>query len=248
MLASVHTMPPAPAQPVLAFARPLADRQRNVRRPFHPSHPAGRYRLPQDVRERLSAALASFRNRDAAFALAVFIARFWSAPGRVVEAFTIDRRALADRDDLELTEARVRGAIKTLEAVAFLDRAIPKPGSRYQPTEDGLHRKPIFFVFGAEYAPAFIAANERARQERGGAVPTRRKVEPSRSQPAATATAFFLKPNSPKSSLAEPSLNMGELVKRSGFPALPSAKNPLEDAIARFALGVFGKPKASGED
>jgi hypothetical protein len=192
--------------------------------------------------------LASFRNRDAAYALAVFLARFWSAPGRVVGSFTIDRRALADRDDLELTEARVRGAIRTLEAIGFLDRAIPAPGSRYQPTEDGLHRKPVFYVFGAEYGPAFIAANERAKAERGGAVGARRKPEPQPSQQATTATSFFFPTNSPKSSPAKPSLNMGELVKRSGIPALPSASNPLEAAIARFAQGVFGKPKASGED
>jgi hypothetical protein len=84
----------------------------------------------------------------AAFALAVFPARFWSMPGRVVGSFPIGRRALADRPDLELTEARVRGAIKTLKAVGFLDRAILAPSSAYQPTEDGLHRKPVFYVFG----------------------------------------------------------------------------------------------------
>jgi hypothetical protein len=36
------------------------------------------------------------------------------------------RVALADREDLGLTEARIRGAIKTLEAVCFLDRWLTK--------------------------------------------------------------------------------------------------------------------------
>ena len=46
-------------------------------------------------------------------ALAVFIGRFWSAPGRIEQAFPIDRRALAERPDLGLTEAKVGGAICT---------------------------------------------------------------------------------------------------------------------------------------
>ncbi len=91
--------------------------------------------------------------------MATFLARFWSVPGRVGGSFPIDRRALTDHDGLELTEARVRGAIRTLEAVGFLERAISPSGSRYKATEEGLHRKPILFVFGSEYAPAFIAAN-----------------------------------------------------------------------------------------
>ena len=68
-------------------------------------------------------ALASFRNRDAAFALAVFVGRFWSAPGRIEQDFPIDRRALANRPDLGLTEAKVRGAIRTLET-----RWLSRPG------------------------------------------------------------------------------------------------------------------------
>ena len=44
--------------------------------PYTPSS-AGVYRLPHDVRDRLAAALAPYRNRDAAFALATFLARFW---------------------------------------------------------------------------------------------------------------------------------------------------------------------------
>src|SRR5215210_7829755 len=126
-------------------------RLRSVRRPFRPSTDTGPYRLPHDVRDRLGAALTCYRNRDAAFSLAVFLGRFWSTPARLVSAFPIDRRELADRADLQLTEAQVRGAIRALEEVGFLDRAIPGKGSRHRMTDAGeLHRKPVLFQFGGD--------------------------------------------------------------------------------------------------
>src|SRR4028118_273061 len=69
-------------QHLLSFARPLAARVRSVRRPFRPAAGEGAYRLPHDVRDRLTAALAPFRNRGSAFALAAFLARVWWGPGR----------------------------------------------------------------------------------------------------------------------------------------------------------------------
>jgi hypothetical protein len=51
---------------------------------------------------------------------------------------------------------------KTLEGIGFLDRAIPAPGSKYKAVEEGRYRKPILFVFGSEYAPAFLKANKQA--------------------------------------------------------------------------------------
>src|SRR4051795_3820652 len=139
-------------------------RTRSVRRPFSPSGTVGPYKLPKAIQERLAASLAPFRNREAAFALAVFLARYWSSPGRIERAFPIDRRALAERAvSIDLTEAQVRGAIGTLEKVGFLVRDIPAPGSRYKATPEGLHRRPVLFRFGSEYAPGFLGANSRSQ-------------------------------------------------------------------------------------
>src|SRR5215211_3999049 len=101
-------LPARMAHPLLPFPRPAPTRSRGVRRPFTPSPCAGPYRLPHDVRDRLTVALVPYRNRDAAFALATFLGRFWSTPNRLLTAFPIDRRELADHVALGLTEARVR--------------------------------------------------------------------------------------------------------------------------------------------
>jgi hypothetical protein len=154
-------------------------------------------------------------------------------------SFPIDRRALADHAGLNLTEARVRGAIRTLEAVGFLDRAIPAPGSLYKPTADGLHRKPVLFVFGSDYAPAFIAANARAAAARGRHSRERR---PS----AAVSEAPALK--SPKSkSVADPQVNSGELRKCSAPPSASVPDSPLEAALERLrkAAGWQGPSRAA---
>src|SRR3982751_3295028 len=161
------------AHPLLPLPRPPSSRRRGSRRPFAPSQ-AGVYRLPYDVRDRLAAALAPFRNRDAAFALATFLGRFWSTPARLLAAFPIDRRELAEHAALGLTEARVRGAIRALEEVGFLNRAVTS-GSTHQPTPDGLRRKPVLFMFGSDYGPLFSAANRRAaaaRERRSGRRPS----------------------------------------------------------------------------
>src|SRR5215211_1030681 len=109
-----------PAQPMLRLPRALPARARRNRRPFAPGSQGEPYRLPYEVRDRLIAVLGPFRNREAAFALAVFLARFWSMPGRVALPFPIDRRALAGHREVRLTEKRVRGAIRVLEEIGFL--------------------------------------------------------------------------------------------------------------------------------
>src|SRR3982750_2256852 len=164
----------------LSLLEPHAPRARlrHVRRPFTPSREVGPYRLPRDIRDQLLSTLTSFRNRDAAFALAVFIGRFWSASGRIEQAFPIDRRALANRPDLGLTEAKIRGAIRALERAGFLDRVEPDRGSRYQRTDTGdLHRKPVSFRLGLTYRASFEIANKRAQKRQG---PARRALAPAK--------------------------------------------------------------------
>jgi hypothetical protein len=168
----------------------------------------------------------------------VFLARYWSTPSRIADAFPIDRRALAEHGELDLTEKRIRNAIRALEEIGFLDRAITC-GSPYKATEEGLRRKPIKFMFGSEYAPAFIAANRRAAAARGGHSSERRPIPAAASQGASTVN-FEISPfKGPKGTNApERTVNLGPLVKESGFPAKtfdPDSK--LETALARFEEG-----------
>src|SRR3954451_5915695 len=86
------------------FQKPL---QRRSRRPFTTPAQTGRYRLPRAVQEQLGKSRTGFRNADTAYALAVFLGRFWSSPNRLDVPFPIDRRALADHRGLELTEAQI---------------------------------------------------------------------------------------------------------------------------------------------
>jgi hypothetical protein len=222
----------------------------SVRRPFHPSRGEGPYRLPRDIRDRLVAALAPYRNREAAFALAVFLGRFWSMPGRVALPFPIDRRALADHRELGLTEARVRGAIRVLEAVGFLARFVTS-GSHYKATADGLRRKPIPFVFGSDYAPLFIAANNRATAARSRQEGARRIQTPDSAR-GPSVGSLEARAISPKSkSEANPPVLMGEIAKGSGLP--PQASEPdanLEAALEqlRQAGGFRQSRSGSGED
>src|SRR4051812_45935668 len=235
-------LPTRMAHPLLPLPRPAPRRSRSSRRPFTPSPPAGPYRLPRDVRDRLTTALAPFRNRDAAFALATFLGRFWSAPNRLLTAFPIDRRELADHAALGLTEARVRGAIQTLEEVGFLDRAVAS-GSTHKPTPDGLHRKPVLFMFGGDYGPLFSAANKRtaaARERRSGA---RRALPPA--NPARPSTnGLKARPLiSPKYKDSEASkVLMGEI--RPKPPQPPLQNSALDAALDRWTL-AFEKAKAT---
>src|SRR4051812_16507572 len=119
-------------QPLLPLPQPARARVRSLRRPFTPSKNAGPYRLPHDVWDRLVSTLAPARNRDAALALAVFLGRFWSTPSRLLSAFPIYRRELADRADLWLTQAQGRGGIPGPEGGGVFHPALPRQGSPRQ--------------------------------------------------------------------------------------------------------------------
>jgi len=235
-------LPAQMVHPLLPFSRPAPSRSRGVRRPFTPSPCAGPYRLPHDIRDRLTSALVAYRNRDAAFALAVFLGRFWSTPNRLLTAFPIDRRELADHPALGLTEARVRGAIRTLEEVGFLDRAMAS-GSTHQPTPDGLHRKPVLFMFGGDYGPLFSAANKRAvaaRERRSG---TRRTSTPANPLRPSTGVRMARPLISPKNKDSEADkVLMGEIRPRLPKPLLQNSA--LDAALDRWKL-AFEKAKAA---
>jgi hypothetical protein len=142
----------------------------------------------------------------------------------------------------------VRGAIRVLEEVGFLDRALSS-GSNYKPTEDGLHRKPIPFVFGSQYAPLLIAANRRAAAARGRPEGARRTGTPDSVRRLSAAPA---RPplKSPKLKGApEGEVIMGEIVKGSGIPPRASVPDAnLETALERLrkAAGIAGDGSGKG--
>src|SRR4051812_4836281 len=191
---------------VRKFEKPL---QRRSRRKFIALGQNGPYRLPRAVQEQLEKSLKDFRNAETAYALAVFLGRFWSSPNRLDVPFPIDRRALSSHRDLDLSEAKVRGAIKALERVGFLDRAIVGKGSRFRRKGTELHRKPVLFQFGAEFRVRFARVNRRAKT-----VNQARKALPSRIPSPTT--------NSPKKRIPNPTvLPMGEVTKASERTAAP---------------------------
>src|SRR3954453_23503779 len=221
-------------QPLLPLPRPARARVRSLRRPFNPPRTAGPYRLPHEAWDRLVSALAPARNRDAALALAVFLGRFWSTPNRLVSAFPIDRRELADRADLGLTEAQVRGAIRALEEAGFLARAIPGKGSGHKLMGAAkLNRKPVLFQFGSDYAASFSRANQRAQKARERQLHTRRasiSAIASRFSGDKAAPAGFSSPKLKTSEAAK--VFMGELKPK---PPESTSLNPkLEAALDQW--------------
>lgn len=200
---------------------------------------AGPYRLPAGIKDRLSAALEGRKNRDAAFTLAVFLARFWSSPRRLLCALPVDRRALAEHEALGLSEARVRGALAVLVEVGFLARYEPEAGKKYQRTAGGLQRRAILHRFGEEYAVAFTAANARAQAARGAPAPSRRPVPRFQHQQApapnvVTPRAMSAPQVAQKQSLGGSRVIMGERDQRN-----PTAVcEGLEAALERLRRGV----------
>ena len=206
------------------------------------------YRLPRAVADRLETALRGRKNAPACLALAHFLARFWSSPRRLLCAFPIDRRALAEHEVLGLTEARVRGALAVLVEIGFLARYEPDAGKRYQRTEGGLQRRAILHRFGEEYGTEFGKANTRAQAARGAAPPARRPIprpEPERA-PAANVAApvrptFLpgrLNPASPSQLAQKQAIGGSRVIMGEENRAVP--ESPLEAALARWARAIEG--------
>jgi len=227
-----------PSQIPLALPRPTRVRQRSQRRPFTPSPAPGRYCLPREVHDRLVPTLASYRNRDAAFALATFLGRFWSMPSRIDGSFPIDRCALAGRPDLGLTEKQIRNAIRVLEEVGFIDRALTS-GSKYKATPDGLRRKPIQFTFGTDYTPMFVFANKRATAARERRIGERRTNPTKGAQRASVAISGAFSSKGPEiKNPSERSVIIGPLLKEGSLPPLTfDSTSSVDAALARLWQG-----------
>ena len=109
-------------------------------------------------------------------------------------------------------------------------------GSPYQPTPEGLRRKPVEFQFGTDYVPLLVGANRRAAAARERRLMARPLPMPG--GPPSTAPPAPLLPegtrvlNSPKIKLSEATVvYLGE--NRTTTPSTPS--NPkLEAALERW--------------
>ena len=184
----------------------LPPARRRSRRPFHPSrHVDPVYRLPPAVADRLAAALQGRRTAERAYRLATYLARHWSAPRALLEAFTVAARRCDGTgglvEALDMTAAEIRGALKALEEVGFVVREIGK-GNGFQPTAAGLRKAPIRFRFGPDYWPLFQAANRRTNSHRGrGFAP---KIA-SRRDSAGPPVANSQKPLAPRAADIRPS-------------------------------------------
>src|SRR3954463_10773951 len=154
----------------------------------------------------------------------------------------IDRRELANRADLGLTEAQVRGAIRTLERISFLDRITPDRGSRYQRRETGdLHRKPVPFRLGLDYRAAFETANKRAQKARGRRGHERRPTFTQAQAPRPSVASPEARPlKSPKfKSEADRKVFMGELTPKP--PEATSLNSKLEAALEQWRRAAEGQ-------
>ncbi|KMO13891.1 hypothetical protein SQ03_20865 [Methylobacterium platani JCM 14648] len=197
------------------------------------------YRLPRSVADRLETALRGRKNAAACFALATWLGRFWSAPRRLLFSFPVDRRAIAGREDLGLSEARVRGALAVLEEIGFVARYEPDPGKRYQRTAEGLHRRPLLFRFAEEYAVAFTAANARAQAARGAPAPARRPIprpEPQRA-PALNVAPPRAMP-APQLAQKQTSPERGVIMGEVDRSTSRRASEGLEAALERLRRGI----------
>jgi len=164
-------MQPGPVT-IVTVPDSLPPARRRSRRPFHPSrHVDPVYRLPPAVADRLAAALQGRRTAERAFRLANYLARHWSPPAALLEAFTVAARRFDGTGGLvavlDMTPGEIRGALKALEDVGFVVREIGK-GNGFQPTAAGLRKAPIRFRFGPDYWPLFKAANARSTNSHRG--------------------------------------------------------------------------------
>lgn len=197
----------------------------------------GGYRLPRTIDVRLAADVEGLRNAEAVRALALFLGRYHSSPTTLGRAFPVDRVALAAHGDLDLSEARVRGALAVLERVGFLER-IEAPGSAYRATEHGLRRRPVLWRIGAAFAVLFQKANTAALAARGAGSTARRPVtSPAAPRPSAGLLAASKTMTAPL--LARKESPVGNVSSGEQNPA--GSETGLEAALARLRHAIEGR-------
>jgi hypothetical protein len=203
------------------------------------------YVLPRRLADRLGGALSGCRHAAEAMALATFLGRYWSVPTKLGDAFHVDRRKLADRPDLGLSEKRVRQALEALVTVGFLKRQ-PVKGSTHRMTDKGLRRKPALYRFGAEWWSIFKRACRKAAAAVREAVSKVASHQASARRPTAAQGQFSGRAQ--KDSVRSSQLYLGPQTK-SGIP--PQASVPdanLEAALDRLlrAAGIAGDGSGKG--
>jgi hypothetical protein len=146
----------------------------------------------------------------------------------------LDRRALAPIEALGLTEARVRGAIRALERVGFIER-MPASGRTHQRTPDGLHRKPVTFTVGADYRDAFSRANKRAAAARDGRSRVGRAQMPAMPQRPSTATPAARPTNSEARKDASPDHALAVVINWINPPTAQTGRRWLSKRLLPFS-------------
>jgi hypothetical protein len=139
----------------------------------------------------------------------------------------------------------VRGAIRTLERIGFLER-MPAGGRTHQATAEGLHRRPVAFTLAADYRTLFDTANKRAERARSRGSWVERTQTPATPHRASTATPAARPANSPKYKPSEATkVYLGEYRKPPSVPQPLLQNSALEAALDRWKM-AFEKAKATG--
>ena len=145
---------------------------------YGPSRWSGPYWMPGRLRDWLNDRLG--HKETPAHVLARFLARFHAGPKTWGRHFVICRAALAQVEELGLTEKQIRLAIAKLEKIGFIARVSGTGKWRWSATTEGCRRAPIFWRFSGVAAamlafmlrrksqgPKFIANARNSRIDKG---------------------------------------------------------------------------------
>lgn len=106
----------------------------------------------------------SRKNASKAMRLAVFIARYHTGPRSNRASFVLVREKLISNGDLGLTENEIRGSIKALIDVGFIEK-IGTPGYERCPrTTSGVKRRCANYRIGADFQAGFVFLRKLAKR------------------------------------------------------------------------------------